>query len=132
MKKSRFTDSQILAAIKRVEAGVTVPEMCRELGISSATFYTWWAKYGGMDVLMMSRTKELEAENARLCKMYVEEKLKACSFFEHAAPAWLRRRPLADHATAVRTGCARPRAWLAGRSPCVAWHRRPSSRFPRA
>ncbi len=77
MKKSRFTDSQILDAIKRVEAGVTVPEMCRELGISSATFYKWRAKYGGMDVPMMSRLKELEAENARLRKMYVEEKLKA-------------------------------------------------------
>jgi putative transposase len=77
MKKSRFTDSQILDAIKRVEAGVTVPEMCRELGISSATFYKWRAKYGGMDVSMMSRMKELEAENARLRKMYVEEKLKA-------------------------------------------------------
>ncbi len=77
MKKSRFTDSQILDAIKRLEAGVTVPEMCRELGISSATFYKWRAKYGGMDVPMMSRMKELEAENARLRKMYVEEKLKA-------------------------------------------------------
>lgn len=50
MKKSRFTDSQILDAIKRVEAGITVPEMCRELGISSATFYKWRAKYGGMGV----------------------------------------------------------------------------------
>ena len=77
MKKSRFTDSQILDAIKRVEAGVTVPAMCRELGISSATFYKWRAKYGGMDVPMMSRMKELEAENARLRKMYVEERLKA-------------------------------------------------------
>jgi putative transposase len=77
MKKSRFTDSQILDAIKRVEAGVPVPEMCRELGISSATFYKWRSKYGGMDVPMMSRMKELEAENARLRKMYVEEKLKA-------------------------------------------------------
>jgi putative transposase len=62
MKKSRFTDSQILDAIKRVEVGITVPEMCRELGISS-TFYKWRAKYGGMDVPMMSRMKELEAEN---------------------------------------------------------------------
>lgn len=64
MQKSRFTDSQILVAIKRVEAGVAVLEMCRELGISSATFYKWRAKYGGMDVPMMSRMKELEAENA--------------------------------------------------------------------
>lgn len=51
--------------------------MCRELGISSATFYKWRAKYGGLDVSMMARMKELEAENARLKKMYAEERLKA-------------------------------------------------------
>lgn len=77
MNKSRFTDSQIIEAIKRVETGLAVPELCRELGISSATFYKWRAKYGGMDVSLMARMKELEAENARLRKMYVEEKLKA-------------------------------------------------------
>jgi len=77
MKKSRFTDSQIIEAIKRVESGLSVPELCRELGISSATFYKWRAKYGGMDVSLMARMKELEVENARLRKMYVEEKLKA-------------------------------------------------------
>ncbi|QVQ24724.1 IS3 family transposase [Achromobacter deleyi] len=77
MKKSRFTDSQIIEAIKRVEAGLAVPDLCRELGISSATFYKWRSKYGGMDVSLMARMKELEAENARLRKMYVEEKLKA-------------------------------------------------------
>ena len=77
MKKSRFTDSQIMDAIKRVEAGLAVPEICRELGVSTATFYKWRSKYGGMDVSMMARMKELEAENARLRKMYVEEKLKA-------------------------------------------------------
>ena len=52
-------------------------ELCRELGISSAIFYKWRSKYGGMDVSLMARMKELEAENARLRKMYVEEKLKA-------------------------------------------------------
>lgn len=77
MKKSRFSDSQIIEAIKRVEAGLSVPALCRELGISSATFYKWRSKYGGMDVSLMARMKELEAENARLRKMYVEEKLKA-------------------------------------------------------
>lgn len=54
-----------------------MPELCRELGISSATFYKWRAKYGGLDVSMMARMKELEAENARLKKMYAEERLKA-------------------------------------------------------
>jgi putative transposase len=77
MKKSRFTDSQIIEALKRVEGGLSVPELCRELGISSATFYKWRAKYGGLDVSMMARMKELEAENARLKKMYAEERLKA-------------------------------------------------------
>ena len=66
MKKSKFTDSQIMEALKRVEAGLSVPEICRELGISSATFYKWRAKFGGMDVPMIARLKELEAENSRL------------------------------------------------------------------
>ena len=77
MKKSKFSDSQVMEALKRVEAGLSVPEICRELDISSATFYKWRAKYGGLDVSMMARMKELEAENARLKKMYAEERLKA-------------------------------------------------------
>ncbi|QPQ85273.1 transposase [Burkholderia gladioli] len=64
-------------ALKRVEAGLAVPDLCRELGISTATFYKWRSKYGGMDVSLIARMKELEAENARLRKMYVEEKIKA-------------------------------------------------------
>ncbi len=60
MKKSRFTDSQIMEALKRAEADLAVPEVCWELGISSATFYKWRAKFGGMDVSMMTRMKELE------------------------------------------------------------------------
>jgi putative transposase len=77
MKKSRFSDSLIMAAIKRVETGLPVPDLCRELGISTATFYKWRSKFGGMDTSMMSRMKELEDENRRLKKMYLEEKLKA-------------------------------------------------------
>lgn len=77
MKRSKFTDAQIIEAIKRVEAGFAVPDLCRELGISTATFYKWRSKFGGMDASMMSRVKELELENARLKKMYLEEKLKA-------------------------------------------------------
>ncbi len=60
MKKSRFTDSQIMDVLKRADAGLAVPEVFRELGISSATFYKWRAKFGGMDVSMMTRMKELE------------------------------------------------------------------------
>ena len=77
MKRSRYTDSQIMAILKQAETGTPVPELCREHGMSSATFYKWRAKYGGMDASMMSRLKELEAENQRLKKMYVEERLKA-------------------------------------------------------
>ena len=60
MKKSRYSDSQVMETLKRVDAGIGVPDVCRELGISTATFYKWRAKYGGMDVSMMSRLKELE------------------------------------------------------------------------
>ena len=63
MKRSKFTDSQIIDSVKRAEAGIGVSDICRELGISTATFYKWRAKYGGMDVSMMSRMKELEDEN---------------------------------------------------------------------
>lgn len=75
MKKSRYTDSQIMAILKQAEGGTTVPELCREHGISSATFYKWRAKYGGMDASLMARLKELEDENRRLKKMYAEERL---------------------------------------------------------
>ena len=88
MKRSKFTDSQIMDALKRVDAGLAVPEVCRELGISTATFYKWRAKYGGMDTSMMARMKELEAENARLKKMYIEEKLKAEIVTESLAKKW--------------------------------------------
>jgi len=77
MKKSRYSDSQIMAILKQAEAGTPVPELCREHGMSSATFYKWRAKYGGMDASMMARLKELEDENRRLKKMYAEERLKA-------------------------------------------------------
>ena len=88
MKRSKFTDSQIMDALKRVDAGLAVPDVCRELGISSATFYKWRAKYGGMDTSLMARLKELEAENTRLKKMYAEERLKAEIIQEAMAKKW--------------------------------------------
>ena len=62
MKKSRFTDSQIVAILKQAEAGTPVADLCREYGMSSASFYQWRSKYGGMDASLMRRLKELEAE----------------------------------------------------------------------
>ena len=88
MKKSRFTDSQIIDALKRAEAGLTVPEICRELGISSATFYKWRAKYGGMDASLMARMKELEKENAKLKKMYAEAQMKSEVLQEALEKKW--------------------------------------------
>ena len=77
MKKSRFTDSQIMATLKQAEAGALVPDLCREHGISTATFYKWRAKFGGMDVSLMTKMKELEEENRRLKKLYVDAQLRA-------------------------------------------------------
>lgn len=88
MKKSKFTDSQILSVLKQAESGTPVPQVCREHLISSATFYKWRAKYGGMDVSMVSRLKELEAENSRLKKMYAEERLKAEILKEAIEKKW--------------------------------------------
>ena len=77
MRKSRYSDSQIMAILKQNENGVSVPDLCREHGMSTAMFYKWRAKFGGMDASMMKRLKELEEENTRLKKMYAEERLKA-------------------------------------------------------
>lgn len=77
MKKSRYSDSQIMAILKQADAGTPIPELCREHGMSNASFYKWRAKYGGMDASMVARLKELEDENRRLKKMYAEERLKS-------------------------------------------------------
>jgi putative transposase len=88
MKKSRYSDSQIMGILKQAEAGSPVPELCREHGMSTATFYKWRSKFGGMDASMMSRLKELEDENRRLKKMYAEERLKAEIIQEAMAKKW--------------------------------------------
>ena len=75
MKKSRFSNNQILSILKQAESGLPVPELCREHDISNATFYNWRSKYGGMDASLMARLKELEEENRRLKKMYAETRL---------------------------------------------------------
>jgi putative transposase len=77
MKTTRKSDSQIMQILSQASSGIPVSELCREHGMSSATFYKWRAKYGGMDTPMITRLKELEAENSRLKKMYADEHLKA-------------------------------------------------------
>jgi putative transposase len=66
MKKSQYSDTQILSILKQAENGAPIPALCREHGMSSATFYNWRSKYGGMDASLMKRLKELEDENSPL------------------------------------------------------------------
>lgn len=72
MKKSRFTETQIIKVLKEVEAGRQVKEVCREYGISDATYYNWKAKYGGMEASDVKKLKALEEENRRLKQMYAD------------------------------------------------------------
>lgn len=72
MKKTRFTEHQIISILHLQEQGLKVAEICREHEISDATFYNWKAKYGGMDASQLKRLKELEEENSRLKKMYAD------------------------------------------------------------
>jgi putative transposase len=72
MKKSRFTESQIVSILKEYDAGRSVAELCREHGISQPTFYNWKSKYGGLDASQLKRIKELEEENSRLKRMYAD------------------------------------------------------------
>ena len=88
MKTSRYSDSQILSILKQAESGTPVPTLCREHGMSSASFYKWRAKFGGMDASLMKRMKELEDENRRLKKMYADERLKAEFVQETLAKKW--------------------------------------------
>jgi putative transposase len=72
MKKSRFTESQIVAVLKEGEAGMPVAELCRKHGVSNATYYQWKSKYSGVQVSELTRLRELEAENAKLKRMYAD------------------------------------------------------------
>ncbi len=72
MKLSKYSEAQILGILRQAEGGVPVPELCREHGMSSALFYRWRAKYGGMDASMISQMKGIEDENRRLKKMFAE------------------------------------------------------------
>ena len=76
MKKSRFTDAQVMGILRQAEGGLAVADLCREHGISGATFYKWRAKYGGMDVSMMAEMKGVQEENRRLKKMFAEPSMQ--------------------------------------------------------
>ena len=88
MKRSNFTDSQIMTILKQAESGIPVPDLCREHNIGKSTFYKWRSKYSGMDTSLMARMKALEEENRRLKKMYIEEKLKAEMVQEALQKKW--------------------------------------------
>jgi len=72
MKRSRFTESEIIGILKQVDAGLPVKEVCRQAGISTQTFYVWKSKYGGLEASELRRVKELDAENSKLKRMYAE------------------------------------------------------------
>ena len=76
MKKSKFTDTQIIAVLREVEGGMKVEAVCRQHGISSATYYKWKSKFGGMDASELKRIRELEEENAKLKRMYADVSLE--------------------------------------------------------
>ena len=77
MRSSRFTESQIVSILQEADAGMPVKELCRKHGISSATFYKWKARYGGLGASELKRIKELEAENAKLKRMYADKAMEA-------------------------------------------------------
>ncbi len=76
MKRSRFTETQIVAILKEADSGISVQELCRQHGISNATYYKWKSKYGGLDASDLKRLRELETENSQLKRMYADLSLE--------------------------------------------------------
>ena len=88
MKRSRFTEEQIIGILREQEAGVATAEVCRRHGVSSATFYKWKAKFGGMDVSEARRLKALEEENAKLKRMLADAMLDNVALKDLLGKKW--------------------------------------------
>ena len=88
MKKKRFTEEQIVKVLKEYEGGREIKDLCRELGVTSATFYNWRKKYNGMDSSQLKRLKELEEENRKLKQMYADAALDNMALKDVISKKW--------------------------------------------